>query len=105
MRGKKCFARLRRSDVPNQRMADEFHWYAGITKEFFFERKNAQRQSETPSHDACPPWPPRPKLWANVINVSNAQRLQFARQPQMKPWNVRQNGNRDRKSTRLNSSH
>ncbi len=92
MRGKKCFAGLRWRDVADQRVPDEFHRYACISEEFFFEWKNTQRQRKSPSHDAHSPRPPRPELRADVINVANAKRLQLAGQPQMEAGEICQDG-------------
>src|SRR6266403_4115833 len=90
MRGKKCLAGLRRRYLADQRMADEFHRYAGITEEFFLEWKNTQRQRESPPHDAHTPRPPGPELRADVVNVANADWLQLAGQSQMEARKIRQ---------------
>src|ERR1700756_2814801 len=88
VRGKKCFATLTWPDLPDQWMADEFRRYACIAEEFLFEWKNTQRQRESPSHDAHAPGPPRPELRADVVNVANTDRLQFAGQPQMEAGEI-----------------
>src|SRR6185369_709996 len=88
---KEVLARLRRHYVANQRMADELYRHARIAKKLFLEWKNAQRQRESPPHDAYAPGPPRPELRADVIDVAHAERLQLARQPQMKAGEVGEN--------------
>src|SRR5215469_11334684 len=76
----------------HQRMADKFRRYACTGEKFLLEWKNAQCLGKTPPHQIYAPWPPRPELRANVINVANTLALQLARQPQVKTGKIRENG-------------
>src|ERR1700730_17873691 len=66
----------------HQRMADEFCRYASISVKIFFKGKDAQRFCKTAAHDAHAPGTPGPKLWADVVDILDAERFQFARQAQ-----------------------
>src|SRR5260370_4255093 len=82
-------------------MADELHRHAGIAVKLFFKGKDAESLSEPLPHQIHAPGPPRPKLRANVIDISNALGAQLARQPQMKTGEVRQNRKRRTPELRL----
>src|SRR2546430_2089092 len=94
IRGEKCFASLRRRNIADQWVSNEFNRYACVGKEFFFEREYAQRERESPPHDSNAPRPPGPELRADVINIAHAKRFQFARQPEMEAGKVRENRQR-----------
>jgi len=84
------FPRQRWFHVSHQRMTDEFHRYTGIGVELLFKWENAQRQREPPPDQIGAPGPPSPELRADEVDVSDAFWKQFARQPQMKTWEVRE---------------
>src|SRR5712664_114084 len=83
------FPRQRCFHVSHQGMTDEFHRYTGIGVELFFKGEDAQRQSEPPPDQIRTPGPPGPELRTDVVDVSNALRAQFAREPQMKTRKIR----------------
>src|SRR5882762_46636 len=84
MLGVKFFARKRRSNVADQRVAYEFDRHSRVRKEFLFERKNAERQRKSAANEICAPRPPCPELRADVIDVFDAKGLHFAGEPQVK---------------------
>ena len=88
------FAGLRGLHGADERMADEFCGYARAAEERLFERKNAESLRETPPHNSNTPRPPRPELRADVINVANSVRAEFAREPQMKARKIGENRER-----------
>src|SRR5208282_4255682 len=53
-------------------MADEGRVHSAIAIELFFEGKNHQRLVDILAQQLDASLPPRPKLWADVVNHSNA---------------------------------
>src|SRR5271157_2147860 len=70
---------------PHQRVPDKLRGHPGIPEKLLFKRKDAQRLHKTLVDQPHPPRPPGPELRADVIDIANAARNKFARQPQMKP--------------------
>src|SRR5580658_6159628 len=93
------FAGLRRFDGADERMANEFCGHARATKECFFEGKNAERLRETAANDADSPRAPGPELWADVVDVTDSVRAEFAGEAKMKTGKVGEN--RERRAAAL----
>src|SRR5271165_2662810 len=101
VRSAELLAVLSRADRAYQWVPDKIRGHVGIPEELLFKRKDAQRFHEPLAYQPRPPRSPGPELRADEIDIANAARNKLARQPQMKPGEVRQNGQRGLPSVRF----
>jgi hypothetical protein len=86
------FARESRPDGTDERMADEFCVHAAFAKECLFKGKNAESLYEAAADQIGSPRAPGPELWADVVDVADAEREKFAGEAEMEAGEVREYG-------------
>jgi len=82
------------SNGANERVADEFGGDSGVTKKLLFEGEDTEGFFESPGDELGAPGPPGPELRANVVDIANATRFEFARKAKMETREIGEYGDR-----------
>ena len=92
MSGAERGAILRRLDVTDERVADEFCGDAGVCVELFFEGEDAEGLFKAAADDSNAPRAPSPELGADVVGVGDFAEFEFTGEAEMEAGEVGEDG-------------